>query len=78
VRRSARPLFANPQQALPLAKVAFEAQAVRDPEACDDTPLGLLATTFRLFRRFADTPSGTDRDEKRIGRVRRVSIEVES
>ena len=35
--------IANPQQVPPLAKVVLKAHALRDPEACDDTPLDLLA-----------------------------------
>jgi hypothetical protein len=40
--RNSEPLFANPQQVLPLAKVTLEAHALGDLEARDDTPLDLL------------------------------------
>jgi hypothetical protein len=60
---------------LPLPKFALEAHALGDLEACDDAPLDLLAGFTSTF---ADTPSGTDRGERQIGRARRVPIEAGS
>ena len=40
----------------------------------NDTPLYLLAGTFRQFRTFVGIPFAPDRDEKQIGRVRRCGL----
>ena len=41
----------NPQQVFPLAKIAFEFQALRNLEARDDAPLDLLAGLPGSFAR---------------------------
>ena len=43
IRRIAKISIYNPQQFLPLAKLALESHALRSPEACDDAPLDFLA-----------------------------------
>jgi hypothetical protein len=67
--------ISDPQQVLPLAKFALKAHAFCNLEARDDTSLDLLARLSGSLhvRRYL---SGPGRGEKRIGRARRVPIEI--
>jgi hypothetical protein len=46
-----RVLIANPQQVLPLAIVAFEAQALGNPKGRDQTSFDLLSTFTGVIAR---------------------------
>jgi hypothetical protein len=59
---------------LPLPEFALEAHALGDLEVPDDSPLDLLAGLSGCFA--GPPPSGPDRGEKQIDRVRRVPIEA--
>jgi CDGSH-type Zn-finger protein len=61
-----------------LAKVAFEAHALGDPEACDGTPLDLLARLSGCFARSTVVQAGLTilSSEKTFARLFRITLEV--
>jgi hypothetical protein len=56
--KSSTVLFADPEQVLPLAKIALKAHALGNQEACDDTPLNLLSGLSGSFAGSPVFPSG--------------------